>query len=55
MGNLDFWPDLQVCYNAVYADVQGGTTKYTLYKPYRWMYVGPPDIRYFLEYPLVNT
>jgi hypothetical protein len=33
----------------------GGTTRPTLCKPYMRMYVGPPDVRYFLEYPLVNT
>jgi hypothetical protein len=21
----------------------------------KWMYMGPPDVRYFLEYPLGNT
>jgi hypothetical protein len=33
----------------------GGTIERTLCKPYRRTYVGPPDVCYFLEYPLVNT
>jgi hypothetical protein len=33
----------------------GGNTGSTLYKSYRRTYMGPLDIRYFLEYPLVNT
>jgi hypothetical protein len=33
----------------------GGTTGRTLCKPYRWMYVGLSDVRYFLKYSLVNT
>jgi hypothetical protein len=33
----------------------GRTIGRMLCKPYRGMYVGPLDLRYFLEYPLVNT
>jgi hypothetical protein len=33
----------------------GETTGRTLCKPYRWMYVRPLNVRYFLEYLLVNT
>jgi hypothetical protein len=33
----------------------GGTTERTLCKPYKQTYVGPTNVRYFLEYPLVNT
>jgi hypothetical protein len=30
-------------------DVRWGTTRRTLYKPYWRTYVGPPDVRYFLN------
>jgi hypothetical protein len=30
----------------------GGTIEHTLCKSYKRTYVGPPDVCYFLEYPL---